>query len=301
MRRFFHELSPESRRRRFFTVGEPSETLIDSFCDSSDPAAPGDADRAAAASTASCVRSPSARTSTSATARRKPRSPSPTAFRARASATLLLERLAAIAAAHGFRAFEATTLPDNRAMLEVFRDSGFEIRSKSDRRHASTVQLSLDAVGRSRSRPPNARSALATAASLRPLLDAAQPSPSSARRAMPAASAGRVLARASSARGFTGPVYPINPHADRDRRRCAAIASVARRCRAASTSPSSPCPAPPCSASSTTAPPPASSRSSSSPPASRKPAPTGARCSSSWSSRSAATACGWSGPTAWAC
>ncbi|HET6955542.1 MAG TPA: hypothetical protein VFI56_03145, partial [Vicinamibacterales bacterium] len=36
MRRFFHELSPESRRRRFFATGEPADTLIDSLCDSAD-------------------------------------------------------------------------------------------------------------------------------------------------------------------------------------------------------------------------------------------------------------------------
>ena len=37
MRRFFHELSPESHRRRFFNLADPVETLIDAFCDSSDP------------------------------------------------------------------------------------------------------------------------------------------------------------------------------------------------------------------------------------------------------------------------
>src|SRR5471032_2078063 len=36
MRRFFHELSPESRRRRFFTAGEPADRLIDTLCDSAD-------------------------------------------------------------------------------------------------------------------------------------------------------------------------------------------------------------------------------------------------------------------------
>src|SRR6185295_19689306 len=37
LRRFFHELSPESHRRRFFTLADPAETLIDAFCDSSNP------------------------------------------------------------------------------------------------------------------------------------------------------------------------------------------------------------------------------------------------------------------------
>ena len=35
-RRFFHELSPESRRRRFFTAGEPTDARIDRLCDSAD-------------------------------------------------------------------------------------------------------------------------------------------------------------------------------------------------------------------------------------------------------------------------
>src|SRR5262245_19704717 len=37
LRRFFHDLSTESRRRRFFTIGEPSDSLIERLCDSHDP------------------------------------------------------------------------------------------------------------------------------------------------------------------------------------------------------------------------------------------------------------------------
>ena len=37
LRRFFHELSPVSRQYRFFSLADPADTLIDSFCDSSDP------------------------------------------------------------------------------------------------------------------------------------------------------------------------------------------------------------------------------------------------------------------------
>src|SRR5947209_2124203 len=37
LRRFFHELSSESRRRRFFSFADPGEVLLDSFCDSGDP------------------------------------------------------------------------------------------------------------------------------------------------------------------------------------------------------------------------------------------------------------------------
>src|SRR5262245_64485570 len=34
--RFFHELSPESRRLRFFALAEPSDELLTRFCDSTD-------------------------------------------------------------------------------------------------------------------------------------------------------------------------------------------------------------------------------------------------------------------------
>jgi GNAT superfamily N-acetyltransferase len=48
-------------------------------------------------------------------------------FQGRGISTLLLERLAGIAAAQGFVGFEAEILYDNQAMINVLRDSGFEI------------------------------------------------------------------------------------------------------------------------------------------------------------------------------
>src|SRR5215467_5641540 len=37
IRQFFHDLSPDSRRKRFFTLAEPSDTIIERMADSSDP------------------------------------------------------------------------------------------------------------------------------------------------------------------------------------------------------------------------------------------------------------------------
>src|SRR6266496_5673959 len=37
LREFFHQLSPESRRRRFFSSAEPAEALLVRQCDSSNP------------------------------------------------------------------------------------------------------------------------------------------------------------------------------------------------------------------------------------------------------------------------
>jgi len=80
-----------------------------------------------------------------------------------------LERLAVLAERAGIRRFQATTLASNTQMLEVFRDSGFEIRSKLAG-SAVEVELALAssvasvAAGEKRQR-------IATAASLRPLFE----------------------------------------------------------------------------------------------------------------------------------
>jgi acetate---CoA ligase (ADP-forming) len=207
--RFFHELSPESRRLRFFAIAEPSDELLTRFCGSTDlsrnatllalrldggdlrPIAVGSyfstADAAAEVAFAVDDR-----------------------FHGKGLGTMLLERLAAIAGAHGFKRFEATTLAENAAMLEVFHESGFEIRSKSDR-GCVNVQLSIDPTGVSVTAAER-RDALATVASLRPLLEPTAVAVIGASRR--AGSIGRRVLRALVSGGFTGPVYPINPHAD---------------------------------------------------------------------------------------
>ncbi len=48
-------------------------------------------------------------------------------FQGRGVSTLLLERLAGIAAGYGLVGFEAEVLYENQAMINVFRDSGFEV------------------------------------------------------------------------------------------------------------------------------------------------------------------------------
>ena len=74
------------------------------------------------------------------------RSPSTIAFTAKGSRPSCSSGSPRSPADHGFRRFEATTLADNHAMLEVFRDSGFEVRSKSA---AGVVEVHAhaDAVG----------------------------------------------------------------------------------------------------------------------------------------------------------
>jgi acetyl coenzyme A synthetase (ADP forming)-like protein len=208
MRRFFHELSPESRRRRFFTAAEPTDVLVGRLCDSADEQRSvtlvavrqvGDDTRLIAVGSYIATASGVAEAAFAVDDR----------FQGKGLATELLERLAAIAASHGFRRFEATTLSDNNAMLEVFRDSGFEVRSKSAA-GCVEVQLSLtQSIAGVASAETRRRRA--TAASLRPMLEPRAVAVIGASR--DPASMGRRVLDALAAAGFAGPIYPVNPAA----------------------------------------------------------------------------------------
>jgi len=120
MRRFFHDLSPESRRRRFFTAAEPNDALVDRLCDSADGRRSltlvavrqaGSETRFIAVGSYFATSADTAEAAFAVDDR----------FQGKGLGTELLERLAAIAASHGFQRFDATTLMDNHGMLEVFR------------------------------------------------------------------------------------------------------------------------------------------------------------------------------------
>ncbi len=208
VRRFFHDLSPESRRRRFFAIAEPSDALIARICDSSKPAD---------ALTLLCLRQVEGEVRPIAIgsyileegAAAEAAFAVADAFQGRGLGTVLLERLAAIAAAHGIRRFDATTLPENAQMLEVFYESGFEIRSKTESGVIS-VQLSLDPTNDTVASAER-RMGMATAASLRPMLEPSSVAVVGASR--DPKSIGRRILRALTANHFTGRVYPINPQA----------------------------------------------------------------------------------------
>lgn len=211
VRRFFHDLSPESRRRRFFAIAEPSDALISRLCDSSDPSR---------ALTLLCMRHLEGEARPIAigsyigegNGSAEAAFAVADAFQRKGLGTVLLERLAATAAAHGVRRFEATTLPENAAMLEVFFESGFEIRSKTE---AGTiaVQLSLSPTNETVASAER-RMALATAASLRPLLQPASVAVVGASRDR--GSIGRRILTALTTSRFNGPIYPINPRIVQD-------------------------------------------------------------------------------------
>jgi acetyl coenzyme A synthetase (ADP forming)-like protein len=208
IRRFFHDLSPESRRKRFFTFAEPAEDLIGRLCDSSDPARAATIlavrivdgeERPIAVGSYVSTSNGSAEAAFAVDDR----------YHGKGLGTILLERLAAHAAAHGLRRFEATTLPENAAMLEVFHESGFEIRSKT-MRGTIDVQLSLDPTSTTVAAAER-RMGTAVARSLRPMLEPSSVAVVGASRD-PASIGHRVLKALVDA-GFSGPVYPINPNA----------------------------------------------------------------------------------------
>jgi acyl-CoA synthetase (NDP forming) len=100
-------------------------------------------------------------------------------------------------------------LADNHAVLEVFRDSGFEIRSKSSA-GCVDVQLSLAPSDESATAAER-RDHQATVASLRPILAPRSVAIIGASRT-PTHLSRRILDAIVSG-GFGGPIYPINPFA----------------------------------------------------------------------------------------
>jgi acetyl coenzyme A synthetase (ADP forming)-like protein len=209
IRQFFHDLSPDSRRKRFFTPAEPSDSVIERMADSSDP-------HRALSFIVHRLRSenllPVAIASYIAI---NPRVAEVAfavddGFQGRGVSTLLLERLAIRAAQNGFEKFQASTLADNLAMLEVFRDSGFEIRSKTT---AGVVELQLSLTPSTEGvRSAEDRDRRATAASLVPMLTPRAVAVIGVSR--DPFSIGRRVFEALRAGGFTGPIYPVNPNVE---------------------------------------------------------------------------------------
>ena len=207
LRRFFHELSPESRRNRFFLSSEPADSLLATFEANLDPSRALTllvhryrSDDVCPVAVASYFAGGEKRAEVAFAV--------DDSFHGKGVATVLLERLAVIAANHGIEEFQASTLQDNSAMLEVFRDSGFSIKSKAE---GGVVELTLlltpSAEGVRRS---EARERLATAASLRPLLVPRAVAVIGA-SARDESSIGRRVLDALLAAGFAGDVYPVNP------------------------------------------------------------------------------------------
>ncbi|RIH89602.1 GNAT family N-acetyltransferase [Calidithermus roseus] len=123
--------------------------------------------------------------------------------------TLLLERLALIAARRGIRRFHAFTLLENRQMLDVFRSSGFEVHTENEAGEVEVtfeLEPSAETVARF-----EWRDQVATLASLYPFFRPRGVAVVGASRD-PQSVGYRVLENLVRNR-FAGPVYPVNPAA----------------------------------------------------------------------------------------
>jgi len=118
----------------------------------------------------------------------------------------LLEQLAARAAAAGIERFVAEVLPENTAMLGVFRDAGFEVTRELEGGEVE-VQFPIAATEGFRARVDE-RDHLAVTASLRPFFAPASVAVVGASRRR--GSIGGELFRNVLAADFRGAAYPVN-------------------------------------------------------------------------------------------
>lgn len=128
-------------------------------------------------------------------------------FQGRGISTLLLERLAGIAAGQGFIGFEAEVLYENQSMINVFRDSGFEVCQAGGGGGCVHVQFPVSGVASLRERV-ELRDRIAVANSLVPLLQPRAVAVVGASR--DPAAIGSMIFRGILRGNFAGTVYPVN-------------------------------------------------------------------------------------------
>src|SRR6266540_3121776 len=123
--------------------------------------------------------------------------------------TLLLEHLAAIGRAQGITRFVATTLAQNRRMLEVFQDAGYEVTSRFEQ---GTIEVAFSIEPTEASVAAQlAREHESEARSIAELLTPASIAVIGAGRRR--GSIGHEILRNLLNNGFTGPVSPVNANA----------------------------------------------------------------------------------------
>jgi acetyl coenzyme A synthetase (ADP forming)-like protein len=208
MKNFFAALSSESQRRRFFGFGRPAEKLVKAFCDPSTPRkqlslivsrSGQNGPRIIATGNYIALDDNTAEVAMAVD----------DAFHGKGIGTLLLERLTLLAVKNGFRRFRALTLSENKPMLEVFQQSGFECQRKYTDGYVE-IDLSVN---------PNEvsvtgaelRDRASTVASLRAFFRPGSVAVIGASR-NPASIGGRILSGLIAA-GFHGAIYPVNPSA----------------------------------------------------------------------------------------
>jgi acetyl coenzyme A synthetase (ADP forming)-like protein len=128
------------------------------------------------------------------------------ALQGRGVGTRLLEQLAATAAGAGIERFVAEVMPENRSMLAVFAEAGFETRRRLER---GTVEVEFPISPTEAYREHvDQRDHVAVTASLRPFFEPASVAVVGASRRR--GSIGGELFRNILAGGFAGAVYPVN-------------------------------------------------------------------------------------------
>jgi acetyl coenzyme A synthetase (ADP forming)-like protein len=205
---FFQGLSTEAKRRRFFTSAAPTLEQVAKLCDSSDP-------DAALTLLVTRVLDGKSHVMAAGSYHKKRSRIAEVAFavddsiHGKGLGTLLLERLALVAARHGFERFWALTQFDNREMLEVFRQSGFAVEERMEGGFVEvdfSVAPSAESVAK-----VEMRDRLATVASLRPFFQPNAVAVVGASR--DPNSIGYRILEALVMNRFQGPVYPVNPKA----------------------------------------------------------------------------------------
>ncbi|GGM92845.1 acyl-CoA synthetase [Thermus composti] len=128
------------------------------------------------------------------------------AFQGKGLGTLLLERLALIAAKRGVRRFQAFVLPENRQMLSVFMESGFQVKAH---REGGEVEVEFEIVLTEKAAERfEWREKVSTLASLHPFFFPRGVAVVGASRD-PESIGYRVLENLIFGR-FQGPVFPVN-------------------------------------------------------------------------------------------
>lgn len=205
---FFSQLSPESKRRRFFAVTNPGMSVIDAMCGSSDPYS-----RLTLLVIRTLREIPSIIAAGSYLAKDANTAEVAFAvddeFQGKGLGSLLLERLALLAVRHGFTRFWALTQVDNQPMLETFERSGFSLEKKWD---SGCVEIDLSV------KPTEAsvvrseiRDRLFTVTSLRAFFQPRSVAVIGASR--DPQSIGHRILKALAVNQFTGRIYAVNPKA----------------------------------------------------------------------------------------
>jgi len=209
VRDLLERVSPTSRRLRFFGgVGQVSPAWIEELCRPPDRdracllAVWGEGEAARVVGVGNYVALPGRNTAEVAFL-------VDDAFQGRGIGTLLLERLAGIAAGQGLVGFEADVLAENRLMVEVFRESGFQVRQALE---GGTLHVEFPVSGSAAAwERAELRERIATANSLVPLLRPRTVAVVGASRDPD--SIGGMVFRYALAAGFTGTIYPVNREA----------------------------------------------------------------------------------------